>query len=85
MKRKAVDTGVFPESAAFAIQLEDDRWIKDYDPDGCGGRGHVIVTRSVRSAKTFDTLNNAVNYCARPNRANDRPIIALTLTLVRVR
>jgi repressor of nif and glnA expression len=83
MKKKR--TAAFPDGAKFAIQIEDDRWIKDYDPDAFEGRGHVIVTRSVEYAKTFDDLNNAMNYCARPNQTNRRPLIALTLKLARVR
>ena len=86
MTRKSSKTAAaFPDGARFAVQMEDDRWIKDYDPKAFEGRGHVIVTRSVKYAKTFDDLNSAMNYCARPNQTNRRPLIAHTLILTRVR
>jgi repressor of nif and glnA expression len=84
-RKSSKTTAAFPDGAKFAVQMEDDQWMKDYDPDAFEGRGHVIVTRSVQHAKTFDNLNDAMNYCTRPNQTNRRPLIALPLKLARVR
>lgn len=79
------DPGKFPKSARFAIQMDDDRWVKDYDPDGFGGRGHVIVTSLAEQAKRFASLKGAVNFFTQANKTGKRPFTALSIALVRVR
>jgi hypothetical protein len=79
------DPRKFPKGVRFAIQTDDDRWVVSYDPDGFDGRGHVVVSRLAKQAKTFASLKRAVNFFTQANRAGKQPFTTHSIALVRVR
>ena len=79
------------EGATFAC-AESGKYVADYRPDLCDGRGVVATSREIAKAKFFDNQSQALAFYRTQSRTRplrddggvNRPLTAFTVELVAV-
>ena len=71
---------------------DEDLWVREYDPDGHGGMGDVVLTKDLAEARRFEDAGEAIRVYRTPSKTHpwrsdgkpNRPLTAFTVELVTV-